>query len=146
MKFIYKVLIGLLIFNTVLVLFSGFFYTTLEINPENVANDSTYADYKLGGDIFLISGIGFKVIGITAGAAIIGLLISIPLKSPVIFGAFLFSGLLAALYITPATLLYQLNPTGNWIIAAFISLSGVIIGVIAGMYIIEMFSGQGGTN
>lgn len=146
MKFLYKIVLGLMLFNSILLLFSGFFPTdTDQYDAINITGDSDYQDYKITGGFFSF---GLDSITLGAGAFAVffsfGLLASWAMKSPVPIGAGLFSGLIAGLYVGPAVVIYNL--TDNIIVTGIIGIISIAIGVLAFIAIIEMFSGTGGAN
>lgn len=146
MKFLYKIILGLLLFNSILLLFSGFFTTdTSQYDAINVSEESNYTGYKITGGFFSFDGAGVTLgIGAFTIPFLFGLLSGWLLKSPVPIGAGLFSGLIAGFYVGTATILYNL--TTNVIINSMIGLIGIGIGILAFIAIIEMFSGTGGAN
>lgn len=146
MRFIYKILLGLIIFNSMLVFLAGFFAIN-GVNPveENAAynftDDPDYQSYIITGDIFDVTTLSIFGVSIT-----IGLISSALLHSPVPLGACFFSGFIAALYIKSAGVIGNLAPSGNWIISGIITLVGIAIGLIAAFTIIEFFAGQAGAD
>jgi len=148
MKFIYKITLGLLLFNSILLLFSGFFPTdTSQYNAINITEDADYNEYKITGDIFSLDTSGVYLgVGSVISFTLIGVIAAWAFKSPVPVGAGLFSGFLTSLYVSSSSVLTGLNLTSNPIISGVISLVGIGIGVLAFISIIEMFSGTGGAN
>lgn len=155
MRFIYKILIGLLIFNSMLVFLSGFFTIQGVEPPEssgaiNISGEGeveegvTYTEkFSITGEVFKMGTLDILVLGVPAA---IGLLVSIGLKSPVPLGAALFSGFLMLLYVKSATVINNVAPQGNWIISGIIGLIGICIGILAAFTIIEYFAGQTGAD
>ena len=147
MKFIYKITLGFLLFNSILLLFSGFFPTDSEqFNADNITSDAAYDEYKITGEIFSFSALSVSlgvggIIGFSFGA-----IVSWFIKSPVPIGAGLFSGFLAGLYVGSISILDSLNVVNNTIITNLIILISIGIGILAFIAIIEMFTGTGGAN
>ena len=105
MRFIYKILLGLLIFNSMLVFLGGFFTIQGVEPPEkgsaiNVTSDPDYSSYNIAGEVFAIDDV---LVGILGASVILGGLSAWALKSPIPIGAALFSGFLALLYVRSAT-------------------------------------------
>jgi len=146
MKFLYKVILGLLLFNSILLLFSGFFPTdTSQYNAINITEDADYNEYKITGDIFKLDSYGIYLgVGSVISFTLIGVIAAYAFRSPVPVGAGLFSSLVSSLWISTSSVLSSLNLTSNPIISGMISLIGICIGVLCFIAIIEMFSGTGG--
>lgn len=151
MRFIYKIMIGLIIFNSLLVLFSAiniggrplFPLSTLGEDAINITGNETYTGYKVTGGIFSWDTLTITVMGISVA---LGLFTGWILKSPVPVGAALFSGFIVALFIAPASMIYNLDPTHNWVVSSIISLIAIIIGILASLTIVETFMQQRGAD
>lgn len=141
MKLLYKLLLGALIFNSMLVLFSAFFISSpISEGAINVSSDPTYAEYKLSeNSIVSMSGLSVSVMGISFA---LGAIASWLMKSPIPIGVGLF-GSIIALFAGPAAIIYQLDPTHNYIVAGLIGTIGVGIGILAAIAVIGMFTQQG---
>lgn len=149
MRFIYKVLIGLIVFNSMLVFLAGFFSINNVNPPEsssaiNVTSDTTYTGYKIAGEILSIDLTTVSIMGVSIT---IGAIASILMKSPVPVGASLFSGFLALLYVKSAIVIDTIvGAQNNWILTGIISLVAILIGILATFTIVEMFAGQVGAD
>lgn len=148
MRFLYKILIGLIIFNSMLVLLAGFF-TIQGVPPTesgsavNVTSDTDFTDYEITGGFFALDTLTVSVFGIAFG---LGILFGWVLKSPIPIAAGLFSGFISAIYIRSASVINNIIPSGNWIISSIVGLVGIIIGILAAITIIEMFAQQTGAD
>ena len=149
MRFIYKILIGLLIFNSMLCLLGVFFTVDNQlpssgVNAKNITGDATISGESYG-DVFNLGNLfSFdKAGGILFGLSLsVGVFAAWIIKSPIPIGAGLFSGFILLLYTNTAGVLNTLTPSGNWVITGLITLIGIIIAILAGFTIIDMFSGQ----
>jgi hypothetical protein len=110
----------------------------------NITSSSDYTDYKITGGIMSID--GTSVIAILGVSVSIGIFVSWIMKSPVPVGAALFSGFIAALYIGVWSAINNLVQASwsSWIITGIVSMVAILIGLICGFTIIEMFAGQAG--
>ena len=143
MRFIWKITLGLILLNSMLVLFSSFFAATTGTDAINITSDATFVGYKVSGSFAAMLESSVLVMGVAFGIGILG---AWAVKSTVPIGVGLFAGFLVALYIGPATVLYNLDPTNNWIISGIISILGIIIGILAALSVTEMFAGQTGVD
>jgi hypothetical protein len=75
MRFIYKLLIGLILFNAMLVIFSGFFPASNQASfAKNVTTDPAYASYSGNIDTSTFTNMMLRA-GVSAGAVFTGALI-----------------------------------------------------------------------
>jgi hypothetical protein len=153
MRFIYKILIGLLIFNSMLIFLGGFFTTSTgdpsaSTNAVNITGDATidgksYTDkFKLE-NLFTFDEITGSIFGISL---VVGALASWAIKSPVPIAAGIFSAFISLIYANSANIINSITPQDNWILTGLITLIGILIAIIAGFTIIEMFAGQTGAD
>lgn len=142
MRFIYKVVLGLMIFNSVLLLLAGYFPTSGSIGkPVDVTGDSDYTKYKIGGtqSLFTFGGTSAAIMGFSLGLGVISMWL---VKSTIPLAACGVGGVVTALYVGPAAVLLQI--TQNAIVTGIISLIGVLLGIMVGFMIIEWFANQQG--
>jgi len=160
MRFIYKILVGLIIFNSMLVMFGMFFKIgdTMplgETDAQNITGDAEIETGATYAERFTLTNILFNwdtgsVTILTIG---IGLttLFGWALKSPVPIGAGLFSTFIALLYYKSAAIITTFaeasgDDTSIYIITGMITLIGIIIAILAAFTITEMFAGQTGAD
>lgn len=148
MRFIYKILIGLILFNSMLVFLAGTFAIQGTVPHEssyaiNVSSNETFSSYSIAGEIFSLDGVILTIIGVTVT---VGAFLSWAIKSPVPIGAAIFSSIISTLYYNGAKVIENLIPQGNWILFGIITVVGIIIGILAAFTIIEMFAGQAGAD
>jgi len=145
MKFIYFVILGLMLFNGVLIVTAGIFNTGLEGSATNVTSE--YGSYGLGqnsssilSNVFSSNALGawgaFSVI------ALVGVIGSILTKNYVVVAVALFLGIVTALYLGVSSVLLKIY--SNVYTNALITLIGIAIGILVIYNVIEMFSGTAG--
>jgi len=137
MKFVYFIILGLVIFNACLILTSSIFNTSMD------ASATDYGSYQLKnpGDVV---GILFNSNSITAWGVIglTGVLLAIGTKNYVFVAVAIFLGLVTALYIGASSVLF--NISDNAYVHSIITLIGIVIGILVLYNVVEMFTGQGG--
>lgn len=147
MKFIYKILIGLFVFNTCLSLFSSFFYSPMAENTIGASDDlgdgTDYESFRIEGSFLSI---GTEEIAVFGVSMILSLLFTWAVKSPIPIAVALFGNVIWLLYVKPATILASLDITGSSIIAGLLAMFGIIIGILATLYVIEFFGSQQGVD
>ena len=145
MRFIYKLLIGLIIFNSMLLLFAGFFpveTTTISESATNITSDSDFTSYQNIGSASTIGNMILTGGGVFAGAVVLGILTQ---QLSIFIGAGSFIGLITALWVGASGVIVPiLQMADNWIVLAMYSLITVIIGIVAVIAVVEMFAGQQG--
>ena len=145
MRFIYKLLIGLLIFNSMLLLFAPFFpvgTTTLSESATNITSDSEFTSYQNIGSANMIGNMIITGGGVFAGAIVLGLLTQ---QLGLFIGAGSFIALIAALWRGASGVIVPiLQIANNWIVMAMYSLITIIIGIVAVIAVVEMFTAQQG--
>lgn len=144
MRFLYKILLGAIIFNSMLVLFSAYFISSpVSETAINVSSDSAYEDYDLSsGNVATMTGLSLTVAGITFT---FGAIMSWWIKSPVPIGVGVFSSILA-LFAAPAAIIWTIDPTNNYIVSGIIGTLGIGIAILAAIAVAEMFTQQGGAD
>lgn len=146
MRFIYQLILGLIIFNAMLLLFIPYFPNSGTVgNPMDINQDTNFTKYKVGGEQAILTGGG--VMGAIMGISIMGGLFgSWAIKSTVPLAASTVGGIVAALYVGPATVLYSLNITNNVLITGIISILGIVIGIMTGFMVLEWLANQQGVH
>jgi len=140
MKFVYFIILGLIIFNSCLIFTSSIFETSMDESATD------YSDYSLknpGGILnILFSDNALGAWGAFSVITVIGVIGAIALKNYVIAAVAIFLGLVTALYISASAVLF--NISDNVYIHSIITLIGIIIGILVLYNVVEMFTGQGG--
>lgn len=150
MRVVYKIALGLLLFNTVFALFGPVFNSGFEADAKGVDDsslqnlsiaDSGPMDYlanAFGG----IGGIG-TTLGIAAvftGVAVIAAFVT---KNYIYIGIGLFMGILTSIYINFMNIISQLGTAGtdgNIYITGIITIIGIAIGLVLMFNIVDMFA------
>jgi len=149
MKFIYFVILGLMLFNGVLILTAGIFNTGLEDTATNVSGD--YGKYNLGNNsydimqnIFSSNALGAwgSATGAFAVIVVVGVIGAILTKNYVVVAVALFLGIVTALYLGVSSVLLKIY--SNVYTNALITLIGIAIGILVIYNVVEMFSGTAG--
>jgi len=144
MKFVYFIILGLIIFNTAMILTSSMFDTSRDVTAAD------YEDYKLKQprsivDI-LFSDRAISTWGSAGGVfsviVAIGVIGAIVVKNYVVAAIAIFLGLVTALYIGASAILF--NISDNVYVHSIISLIGIAICLLVLYNVIEMVSGTGG--
>jgi len=115
MRFVTQVLLGLIVFNAMLVMTSPFF-STAYVSEEpydaiNVTgNETTYAQYEdFNLDFWgILFGSGGQASLVMGGSLIIGIAVAWGTKSMIPIGIAAFIGIITSLYLTARTVLYGL--------------------------------------
>ena len=145
MRFVYKILIGLLIFNSMLLLFAPFFpveTTTISESATNITSDSEFTSYQNIGSAGMIGNMILTGGGVFAGAIVLGLLTQ---QLGLFIGAGSFIALISGLWVGASGVIVPiLQIADNWIVMAMYSLITVIIGIVAVIAVVEMFTAQQG--
>lgn len=149
MRFIYKMLLGMIIFTGMLVYLEDTFSIQgippqAGSNAQNVSDDANYTDYKISGNPLSITGSSITIIGIFVS---IGFLISFAIKSPIPIGAMLVAGVVANLYYQSNTIVKSVIPGDMyWVIVGIIDIVLICIAIILAFTVAEIFSGQAGAD
>jgi len=150
MRFVTQVLIGLIVFNAMLILTAPFFPTTyVEETPYgavNITSDTNYSQYgefsiDFWGILFGSGGLGFATMGTSLVLGVLWTAYSKDLKP---LGIATFAGLVTTLFITAASVLYSISQ--NVYIQGLIAIIGVIIGILIAFTMAEAMMGQTGVD
>ena len=141
MKFIYFIILGLVIFNSVLILTSGIFNTSLGDDAEDYNKYSLNSPSDVIGVLFSSSAL--SAWGAFTVIAVVGVIGGIVLKNYIIAAVAIFLGLVTALYIGASDILFKISDN-NVYISGIITLIGIVIGILVLYNVVEMFTGQGG--
>ena len=131
----------MLIFNSMLLLFSGFFTpygSDASEGAVNVTADENYTVYNVKNAIVDWGLTEFSVMGVSV---LIGVAAAWLMKSPAPIAAALFGGLMINLYLAPMKVIFNL--TQNWIIVGFLSIITIIMGILAAIALMNIFAGGG---
>ena len=153
MRFIYKLLIGLILFQGLTVLFTAS-YAGVSIFPATGYDPSTinvteqYGGYTLDRGPIALMGMIFPASALAAMGAIgaTSLILGLLAKSIVPLGAGAFVAIITGLYIGASGILFNIDPTNNPIISGLITIVGIVIGIIVVFSVAEMFVGQSGAD
>ena len=138
MKFVYFIILGLVIFNSVLIITSGIFNTSLGDDA------SDYSKYSLSTPSSIISILTSTAsIGAWGTLTVAGIIFAIGLKNYIFVGIGLFLGLVTALYIGASDILFKIS-SNNVYISGIITLIGIVIGILVLYNVVEMFTQQQG--
>lgn len=138
MKLVYQILLGLLIFNAMLVLLGGYFPLSSSTGVDVIDTDADYARYNPSkGSLFEISATGVVVFGISM---VLSGFAAWLIKSPVPIGAGMLSGAVAALYISPTAFITGLGDFE--LLDGIITLGGICIGILIFFIFIDAFLGR----
>lgn len=142
MKFVYFIILALVVFNGVLIFTSSIFNTGLETGAADYS-DSGYSLTNSTSVIdVLFSDRAMGAWGSFSVIAVIGIVGAIVLKNYVIAAVALFLGLVTGLYIGASEILFRISD--NVYVDGIIALVGVVIGILVLYNVVEMFTGQGG--
>ena len=150
-RFIYTVLLGMIIFNAMLLFLSDYF-TVSEVGSGavNVTTELSGLSPGTVNPMVFLFGNEVNAGGIIATifgsiAALAGIVIMIATKHFVVAGALFFSAFVVFLFNGTKNIIFTLtNMSGNWIIEGMYTLITICIGVIMIFVIIDMFA-PGGT-
>ena len=137
MKFVYFIILGLVIFNGCLIFTSSIFETSMD---ESATDYSSY-QLKNPGDIINIL-TNNASIGAWGILTLAGIIAALALKNYIFIGVGIFLGLVTALYIGASSVLF--NISDNAYVHSIITLIGIVIGILVLYNVVEMFTGQGG--
>lgn len=146
MRIIYKILLGMLIFNGLyLALAPAFDTATLDANDPESMTDAT--KYKNVGGInladMLITGIG-----VFTGAIVIGALSrgSVSISLGTIIGTSTIVSIIAGLWRGTSGVFQPMLAMGGSIASDFYTIFLIVLGILVALTISEMFSGQSGVD
>ena len=146
MRFVYKILIGLILFNGMLMIFSSYFpastATTEYGNVADVTGEETFTQYRG------FTGYGVLMDALATGAAVFTLTIVLGLASrnlPLFIGVGAFMAILSGLWVATTSIftkMFESTPT----VGSLYILITIVIGVVATFSVIEIFTGQAGAD
>ena len=146
MRFVLKILIGFILFNGMLLFFAPFFpapSTTLSEGAVNVTSDSDYTTYSDIGSQKSIATIILNTIAIGGGVFAGVIVLAVLTRQYALFiGIGAFIALISGLWGASSVMMPILLVADNWIILAMYDLLIIIIGILAAIYIIGLFTGQ----
>jgi len=152
MRFIYKIVLGVLLFNAFLIMFAGIFNSPSDYGAVDVTNETSITKYSAEsggfGDFlssFFLSAETYVIIGIFFGAGAIAKWFAGGQTNTVLLvgiGAFL--GIIFALM--RSTIQVITNLTDNFYVNATINLGLIVVGLVILFTVIEMLIGQQGVN
>ena len=145
MRFIYKILFGLIIFNALIILFSGFFVGTLETDKAvDVAGNSTLSQYK-DVDQGLFSNMWTNALLVGSAVFSLSILLGVLAKQVALFaGIGAFVALVTSVYSSVNSVIGGL---GDYpIVSGLITIVTIVIGLIAVFSVIEMLNAQRGVD
>ena len=146
MRNIFKLMLGLLLFNTVFTLYAPIFNTgtgTEGISADNTqASQYNLADMNIGTflNMIFLNANALAVTGIVSGIALTAAIIS---KNYVYLGVGIFIGIITSMYTTFSGIISQLGTEatgGNIYVVGIITIIGIAIGVLAMFNIVDMFA------
>lgn len=143
MRTVYVATLFLLIFNSILVLFSIFFTTAVPTSAINVTANATAQGYMLTSNINFYDGANLSILGLSVGAVAIGLLASWATKSTIPIGIAAF-GVVVGIFHTFTIVIYNLDPTHNYLIVSILYLLEICLGILVGYDVVEMLTQQRG--
>lgn len=156
MRFIYKLLFGLIIFNACIMLFSGMFnYASVsDLDEDAVDVEDEYGDtYGNPGNLwsgivsnlFSLPSIAALLI-IFAGSGVVGKFTSGNYSLTLVTGIGLFIGLLSALWISTFQTITEITSSYGLLLNGLVSIITIVVGLLMVFSIIEMLVGQHGVN
>ena len=146
MRIIYKILIGMLIFNGVYIALSPAFNTATFSADDPASIDDATRYKNMGGiDIgtMLITGVGTFIGAIVIGAISFG---SVSISLGTIIAASTIVGVIAGLWRGASGVFEPMLAMGGSIASDFYTIFVIVLGIIMTLTIAEMFSGQSGVD
>ena len=148
MRAVYKIVMGLMLFNAFLVVFAPFFSSeSLEGDAISSSDMEAYDPYKGGWGTLLVNMFtsGETWSGVIGGAvtAVITLGVALLTKNYVFIGVGLFLGLVIGLYIQVSSVLYKIIvPFSDQygIIQGILAVTGIAIGLLILFNVVDMFA------
>lgn len=145
MRFIYKVLMGLILFNICLFVFTPFFPSS-STQGQDLTEDGSLSSYEGWGSESMFSSIILTFLGVSTGIFAVSIAAGIASQQ---FGLFLgvggFISIVAGLAASSYRVINQVtNMADNSIISTLVSATMIMIGIIAVLTIVEMFTAQRG--
>jgi len=152
MRFIYKILLGFLLFNAVLIMFHPYFPTGIQTDDAvDVTGSGDYTEYSKIGEQNKMGGLIVQMIVTGGGIFAAALVVGIFSRNLTLFmGAGAFLALVSALFVgttkifVPIINLASGSPVAFNVISAIYTLIMIGIGIITTIAVVEMFTGQQG--
>lgn len=139
MRFVYFIILGLIVFNSVLILTSPIFNTDMDID------ENDYDKYALKNPNnaldLLFSSTALNAWGSFTVIAAIGIIAAIIVKNYVIAGVAVFLGLVTGLYIGASDILFRISD--NVYVSGIITLIGIVIGILVLYDLVGIITFQG---
>jgi len=144
MRVVYKIVLGLLLFNAFLALYSPIFNTSLSDNTIDYES-SEMQKYKLDNESLDLVGIflGENSAGVWSSVIITGaaLLAALALKNYVLIGVGLFVAVVIGLYVEMSSTIANIgNVADNIYVTGLIAIVGIAIGLLVVFSVIDMFA------
>ena len=147
MRFVYKITIGIILFQAFLILLTPFFSGSYAAdNADNITGDSSYTQYEVN-DASDLLGILWSSGGIWGGAvgtfvAGLGLITALVTKNYILIGVGLFLGFLSGFFVMTTSFLTSLNQSmGNSAeVNTVISIVSICLGLICLFSVVDMFA------
>lgn len=142
MRVIYKIVLGLFLFNAILTLFGPIFATSLSDSAISV---DEMESYKLDSPTDIISIIfSWDNLGAWGASVIIlagGVLVALATKNYVYIGVTLFVSIVIGVYIKMSTVIATIGgQTDNVYVTGIIAIVGIAIGLIVVFNVVDMFA------
>ena len=144
MRTVYVATLFVFIFNSMLVLFGFFFSNSLPVEAVNITANETAKGYALTGGIDFITGENSILLGISAVGIGLGGIGSWLTKSTIPIGIGVF-GAVIGIFHTFGMVIYNIDPTHNWMILAIIDLLAICLGLLVAYDVVEMLTQQRGS-
>lgn len=153
MRFIYKILLGLVIFNAMLVLLVSLFPTATPVEALDVETDPTISGYENVEDMeSLVLGMfanttTLMIIGaVVAASGVIGFVFGGGKNVPIAIGVGIFIAIISSLWYSTSAVIMNIDPTDSPIITGIITIITICIGIILVFTVAEFFAGQSGVD
>lgn len=143
MKFIYVVLLGLIIFNGTILLFADFFPDNTEVDHA-VDVETELSEYGNVGEDMLSTFVGNGLttsLAIFSGAIVVGLLTK---QLGLFIGIGAFASVVGGLWASTSSIIFNIND--NSIVSGLITLITIAIGIVFIFSVVDMLTGQRSVN
>lgn len=147
MRFLYKIVLGIILFQAFIVLLTPFFAGSyIGDNADNITGDTDYTQYEVNdagdllGILWSFGGIWGGVVG--SGIAGIALVTALVTKNYILIGVGLFLGFLSGFFVMTTSFLTGLNQSmGNSAeVNTVISIVSICLGLLCLFAVIDMFA------
>jgi len=152
MRFIYKALLFMLLFNAFLFMFSDVFETEVDYNPQDPSANEAISNYGEVNNFstiiktFLTSKASLAIIGVVFATALASKwLIGGKLSTTLLIGVGAFVGIIVALYNASVQVMLNIANSNSYIDET-VTIIQIIFGIIIVFTVVEMFVGQQGVN